>query len=162
MKFILVCVAVLLSLSACGSVVVGDSGNQLNNAKKIDGLEGNARTQAIRNDLKLGQITGVDIEHLFALLQDNQALLVDCRPSLYYRIGHIDGALNLPYRKSATHLDEFVEQLDKGLAQRKLIILYCQNYNCPDAYLFAKKLSEIGYSSSVYKGGWQEWKESGL
>jgi len=165
MKIISICVVVLLPLTACNSVVTDDavtSRPSLSDVGSSGGHKGNARPKVKLSDSKLGQITGVDIEHLFALLGDKQVLLVDCRPSLYYRMGHIDGAINLPYRKYAAHSEKFVEQLDEGLAEQKVIVLYCQNYSCPDAYLFAKKVAEIGYSTSVYKGGWQEWKGSGL
>ena len=51
---------------------------------------------------------------------------------------------------------------DHALTERKVVVLYCQNIDCPDGYLFAEKIAEEGYSVSVYKGGWQEWKASGL
>ncbi|MGB2403526.1 MAG: rhodanese-like domain-containing protein [Akkermansiaceae bacterium] len=166
MKFILVCITALLSFSACHSVV-GDAvpvrgASQITKSSGLNAHNDTVGSKRNRNSFKLGQITGVDIERLFALLQDQHVLLIDCRPGLYYRMGHIDDAINLPYRKLSARIGKFVEQLDKGLAENKVIVLYCQNYNCPDAYLFAKKVADLGYSTSVYKGGWQEWRDSGL
>ncbi|MDG1357875.1 MAG: rhodanese-like domain-containing protein [Akkermansiaceae bacterium] len=162
------CVALLLLLTACNPV--------LNSSEGVGGLEqvtipvneavdneANDHQNQVNDDhVKRGLITGVDIERLFSLLQAEQLLLVDCRPQLYYRIGHIDSAVNLPYRKYEARLSKIEERLDQALAARKVVVLYCQNYTCPDAYLFAKKIAAKGYSCSVYKGGWQEWKASGL
>jgi 3-mercaptopyruvate sulfurtransferase SseA len=156
MRFSLFYFIVFIALSACNPVG-GISANA-----PIEKSASSASDLASRDDLQLGQITGVDIERLFALLEAEQVFLVDCRPPLFYFMGHINGAINLPYKKLTSSKDEILEQLDEGLAERKVIVLYCQNYACPDAYVFAKKIAELGYSSSVYKGGWQEWKSSGL
>ena len=159
--------AVLLLLLGCNPVVTSDPSEAgrdqvLNATHKHMGEEVSLQSQVGRDNVESGQITGVDIERLFSLLQAERVLLVDCRPQLYYRLGHIDSAINLPYKKYEVSLEKIMKRLDQGLAERKVIVLYCQNYNCPDAYLFAKKIAEKGYSTSVYKGGWQEWKASGL
>lgn len=38
----------------------------------------------------------------------------------------------------------------------------CRNINDPDAYAVANKLIKLGYSVSIYKGGWEEWHQAGL
>lgn len=112
--------------------------------------------------IKPGEITGVDIERLFSLTESNSVLLVDCRPGLFYRLGHIEGALSMPLKKYQDALNTNKKLFDRALAEGKIIVFYCQNLNCPDAYLFAKAIAREGYSTSVYKGGWEEWKASGL
>ena len=167
-KFIFFSIALILLLSACQPAVTTDTGergsDKFSKASRPDVENGDISqpNQTSRDDVKIGQITGLDIERLFSMLQAEQVLLVDCRPFLYYRIGHIDGAINMPYRKYEASIDKIVKRLDEGLAERKLIVLYCQNYACPDAYRFAEKIAKKGYSTSIYKGGWQEWKVSGL
>ncbi len=109
-----------------------------------------------------GEITGVNIDRLFALMQSQRVLLVDCRPAIFYHLGHIQDALHIPLKKYAGLINVTKGQFDNAIATGKVIVIYCQNLNCPDAYIFAKKIAADGYSISVYKGGWEEWKASGL
>lgn len=112
--------------------------------------------------IKPGEVTGVSIEQLFSLSESERVLLVDCRPGLFYRLGHIKGALNMPLKKYQAMNNANKAHFDRALADGRIIVFYCQNLNCPDAYLFAKAIAKEGYSTSVYKGGWEEWKASGL
>lgn len=109
-----------------------------------------------------GQITGVDMGRLFTLIQTGRVMLVDCRPALFFHRGHIEGAINLPHKKYDALIRDRKAQLDRALAADQVIVLYCQNSECPDAYGVAKKLSILGYPVSVYQGGWEEWKRAGL
>ncbi|MGB1874386.1 MAG: rhodanese-like domain-containing protein [Akkermansiaceae bacterium] len=143
--------------SGHGAVAAGDSGPLLSGAGKIEASRV-VKTQKV----KPGQITGVGIEQLFSLMQNQQVMLVDCRPGIYYHLGHIQDAIHLPLKKYARSLNTTKGLFDRALKEGKVIVIYCQNLNCPDAYLFAKGISAEGYSVSVYKGGWEEWKASGL
>ncbi len=161
-------VALLLLISACGSVYEGhdcQSGLRKNQnmVNSVEPIKTHDNGNQVNHEIvRRGQITGVDIEHLFGLLQADRVLLLDCRPRLFYLLGHIDQALNLPYRNYAHRIEVIEEQLDQALAESQVLVVYCQNYNCPDAYRFAEKMAAKGYSCSVYKGGWQEWKALGL
>lgn len=99
---------------------------------------------------------------LFTMIQTDRVMLVDCRPPLFFRMGHLDGAINLPLKNYDAVIRERKQHLDQALASNKIIVLYCQNTECPDAYGVAKKLIILGYSVSIYKGGWEEWKRAGL
>jgi rhodanese-related sulfurtransferase len=52
--------------------------------------------------------------------------------------------------------------MDAARAAGKEIVLYCTNTECPDARVVAGWLAERGYSTLVYRGGWEEWKQAGL
>ena len=112
--------------------------------------------------MRPGQITGVDMGRLFTLIQTDRVMLVDCRPALFFLRGHIEGAINLPHKKYDALIRDRKAHLDQALAAHQVIVLYCQNTECPDAYGVAKKLITLGYSVSVYQGGWEEWKRAGL
>ena len=58
--------------------------------------------------------------------------------------------------------EETGRALDDAVASGKVIVLYCQNVQCPDGYLVGKEMIEMGYSVSLYKGGWEEWKAMGF
>ena len=117
---------------------------------------------ASKPSIKPGVITGVDIGRLFTMKQTDKVHLVDCRPPIFYRMGHIGGAVNFPLKKYTSTLPTQQPFLDAAVKSGKVIVLYCQNVDCPDAYAVAKKLMRLGYSISIYKGGWEEWHQAGL
>jgi rhodanese-related sulfurtransferase len=112
--------------------------------------------------VQAGEITSIDIEHLFLLKGDGKALVVDVRPNMFYRMGHIEGAISLPLKSYASSYPKKKGALEAALKAGKVLVLYCADVNCPDGYAVAKKLSAAGYSTSLYKGGWEEWKAAGL
>ncbi|MBT8036903.1 MAG: rhodanese-like domain-containing protein [Verrucomicrobiae bacterium] len=116
----------------------------------------------VAKHVPMGQITSVDIGQLFTMMQEGRVRLVDCRPSLIFHIGHLEGAMSLPLRRYDTVIGERRQRLDEARSAQKVIVLYCQNTHCPDAYRVAQKLVRLGYSVSIYKGGWEEWKHAGL
>ena len=112
--------------------------------------------------VKKGSLTSIEMGALFAMSQTGKVLLIDVRPPLYYRLGHIDGAENFPLIKYDKVLVEKRPLLEGALKAGQVIVLYCQDENCPDAHKTGLKLIELGYSVSVYRGGWVEWKQAGL
>jgi rhodanese-related sulfurtransferase len=109
-----------------------------------------------------GQVTSISMEKLFLLHQNGGVFLLDARPSFFYSLGHIQGAISMPSGGSAEHIKMRGEEIRTVLAAGKTIVLYCTNAACPDARVVAANLAEAGYSSSVLAGGYEAWKESGL
>lgn len=109
-----------------------------------------------------GVITEVDLGRLFELRDDDKALLVDVRPASFYARRHIPGAISLPKKAYATEFPLKRPELDAAVKAGKVLVLYCADEDCPDGYAVAKLLAVEGYSSSLYKGGWREWKQAGL
>lgn len=161
--------AILLSACAGSGTAPGVSGS-VNDGSRVSRLassETNGAGNAVATapsvqKIKPGEITGVSIEQLFSLNESEKVLLIDCRPGLFYHLGHIKDALNMPLKKYQAMIDTNKTHFNRALKEGKIIVFYCQNLNCPDAYLFAKAIAKEGYSTSVYKGGWEEWKASGL
>lgn len=108
------------------------------------------------------EITVVRLENLYSLMQGGDALLVDCRQALFHHLGSIDGSVNLPVKKFDSAFAELRPRLDQAIEARQVIVLYCQNKKCPYAYQVGKRLASKGYPVTLYEGGWEEWKESGL
>ena len=77
-------------------------------------------------------------------------------------MGHIEEAISLPLKKFDKVIDSRRAMLDSALKAGRVVVLYCQNVKCPEAHIMAEKLAALGYSVSVYKGGWEEWKQAGL
>lgn len=118
--------------------------------------------QEFKKSVKPGDITVIGLEQLFGLKQSGQVLLVDCRGTLFYRMGHIDGAINLPVKDLNGKWTKIKPQLDAAVKANQILVFYCQNKKCPYAYQAAKKLSAEGYGSTIYEGGWEQWKAIGL
>jgi rhodanese-related sulfurtransferase len=109
-----------------------------------------------------GRITSISMEDLYLLHQNGQVMLLDARPSFFYSLGHIQGAISMPSGGSAEHIKLREEEIKTSLAAKKTIVLYCTNASCPDARAVAANFAEAGYPCSVLAGGYESWKESGL
>ena len=109
-----------------------------------------------------GEITSIAMADLFTLHQTDQVLLFDARPSFFYSLGHIQGAISMPKGGSTAHIKQREAEIKAALAARKTIVTYCTNASCPDARSVAVNLAEVGYPCSVLVGGYESWKESGL
>ena len=109
-----------------------------------------------------GKIRQVDIGALFQLREEGRVLLVDVRPAFFFNLEHIPGAISLPLKKFDAQFPAVRSQFEAALGDGRVIVLYCTNEKCPDGLITAGKLSRMGYSTSVYKGGWKEWKGAGL
>ncbi|NNC87970.1 MAG: rhodanese-like domain-containing protein [Akkermansiaceae bacterium] len=109
-----------------------------------------------------GEITEVDLQRVFELQGTGQMLLVDVRPTFHYNLGHIPGAIGMQKRTFEEQFPARRGEFDAAVKDGKVIVFYCANDDCPDGYNAAKILAKKGYSSAVYKGGYAEWKASGL
>ena len=112
--------------------------------------------------VKPGAITELDLGRLIELRDDGKALLVDVRPGMFYSLGHIPGAESLPKKSFTGRFPGRKADLDAAVAAGKVIVLYCTNAECPDGFAVAQKLAPMGYSVSLYKGGWNEWEAMGF
>lgn len=100
----------------------------------------------------------ISAEELKKLIESKaDMLVVDTQPKGAYEIGHIKGAINLPWAKEI-----------KGpvkLPKNKLLILYCDCTHEEDSTDLATQLTEkFGYKSSKIKiltGGWSAWLKLG-
>lgn len=105
-------------------------------------------------------IEKIDVGHLRELAADGASLL-DARPSLFYKSGHIPGALRL----AAASFEEDYARLQPRLQQGKdrPIIVYCSGESCEDSELVAKALARMGFSRLyILTGGWKAWQNAGL
>lgn len=119
-------------------------------------------TAEVKKSVMPGAITSLDIGQVFTMKESGKAVVIDVRPPLYYRLGHINGAESMPLIKYDKIIAAKRPQLDAAVKDGKVIVLYCQNSNCPDAHKTAVKLAKLGYSASVFRGGWEEWKQAGM
>lgn len=83
-------------------------------------------------------------------LRQNEAVLLDVRPSVEYEAAHIPGALSIPY-------DELEDRLSE-LPSSKLIVAYCRGPYCVYADDVLSILSAHGWDVARLDEGIVEWQ----
>jgi rhodanese-related sulfurtransferase/DNA-binding transcriptional ArsR family regulator len=99
-------------------------------------------------------LDAVDIDQLRALLADGDVTLLDVRPVLEYRQGHIPGAQSVP-----------VDELERRLAELprdREVVAYCRGPYCVYADEAADLLQRHGFSVRRLEQGFPEWRAAGL
>lgn len=109
-----------------------------------------------------GKVTRIPLGTFFPLQQSGKALIFDVRPSFYYAMGHIPGAVNWPKGRFEDQLAPQEERLRQAVTAGRPVVLYCTDLACPDARTVATRLAERGHSVAVLEGGWEAWKAGEL
>ncbi len=109
-----------------------------------------------------GKVSSISLTKLFELQQSGNVLIYDARPSVFYREGHIPGAISVPKSVGEEAVRVRDPELKAAKAAGKPIVVYCTGVLCADARTVARYLASAGYSSSTFSGGWDEWKSAGL
>ena len=90
-----------------------------------------------------------------------EVLLIDSRPTLFFRRSRIPGAINLAKEFMARDYI-LAEPILRNAGGRRLVV-YCSHETCEDAQFVALELIRLGFRPvSVFKGGWKAWQEAGL
>ena len=122
--------------------------------------------QAVENLEGSGPLTiqsegDVGLEEMQKISASHAALILDARPEVFYRIGHIPSALSLPrddfensYRSLASLLQQHREQV---------LVVYCAGTDCQDSQTVGNALQRLGYPHvRLFRGGWAEWESENL
>lgn len=98
-----------------------------------------------------GEATFEEIVH-FVAHKPADVLLLDVRPRLFFKDGHIEGAFCFP-------LVEFEKVYQKDFfSNARRVIVYCDGVDCDSAEVVAGALKRLGHAQVVvYRGGWKEW-----
>lgn len=103
----------------------------------------------------------LNLEEFRAFVSGNRGLIIDARPEIFHRLGHVPGAIALPrddfenrYRLHASRL---------AAAKDDPLVIYCAGPACEDAELVGTALRKLGFRQiAIFRGGWEEWKREGL
>lgn len=93
-------------------------------------------------------------EELFLLLGNPEVVVVNTLPRDWFEKAHIAGSISMP----AEELPYMLDTLPKD----KLVVAYCAGPECTSCVEAAGILADKGFNVKVYRGGTQEWMESGL
>ena len=97
-----------------------------------------------------------DAEILFL---ERGAIFIDARPAQAFRMGHIEGARNLPWEDFDQRFSEVMSDLPFDC----VIITYCDGESCGLGNELASALSAKGYDHvRVLLDGWRLWQQSNL
>lgn len=87
-------------------------------------------------------------------------LVLDARPEIFHRLGHVPGAISLPRDDFENVYNALREKLETDKGQP--LVLYCASASCEDSDLVKRSLTALGFSNvSIFKGGWSEWTSAG-
>jgi len=109
-----------------------------------------------------GEISSISLEEFFQLHQSGMAMVFDARLPVFYQLGHIPGAINLPKQNCDAAINAREGEIKRALAEGKTIVVYCSGLLCPDARTVARHISGFGHPASVFSGGWDAWREAGM
>lgn len=88
-------------------------------------------------------------------------LIIDVRPSLFYKRSRIPHAINLAKEYMARDYI-LAEPVLRNSGARRLVV-YCSHESCEDAQTVARELIRLGFHRvAVFKGGWKSWEVAGL
>ncbi len=96
----------------------------------------------------------VDRDDLLELLGGGDVVVVDVRPRVEYRAGHIPGAVSIPLHELADRLDELPADAE--------IVAYCRGPYCVLAVEAVALLRERGRRARRLRDGWPQWQAAGL
>ena len=99
-------------------------------------------------------LTAVDVRELQTLLADGAVTLLDVRPELEYRQGHIPSARSVPVDELQLRLAE--------LPKEKEVVAYCRGPYCVYADEAAQLLRSNGFRVRRLDNGFPEWRAEGL
>lgn len=99
-------------------------------------------------------LEAITVEGLRGRLRRRDVVLIDVRPELEYRSGHIRGAISVPL--------EELEHRANQLSKRKEIVAYCRGPYCVFADEAVRLLRARGYLAKRLNQGFPEWKMLGL
>ena len=92
-------------------------------------------------------LSEISVIELFSLKPNN---IIDIRSSYDYHLGHIEGAINIPYYNLLNNYSHY-------LSKYSLYYIYCDSGE--QSREISKRLNCFGYNTINIIGGYQEYKK---
>ena len=117
---------------------------------------GRAEVRGIVSDYfnRLDSLDPVSREALVKRLDDGSVVLLDVRPEDEFALGHLPGALNIPFADLERRLAE--------LPKDTQIVAYCRGPYCVLSFEAVAALRSKGYDIKRLEDGYPEWKAACL
>ncbi|WP_028934914.1 ArsR/SmtB family transcription factor [Pseudonocardia spinosispora] len=108
---------------------------------------------AARRHLGPDDTEAVDRDELLRRVEAGEAVVLDVRPAVEYRAGHIPGAVSIP-------LDELADRMRELPADQE-IVAYCRGAYCEFSHDAVRLLAADGHRASRLVDGFVEWRLAG-
>jgi len=103
----------------------------------------------------------IDLGEFKEVVAGRKTVVLDARPEVFHRIGHIPGSLSLSREEFEKDYTQYKSVLEADKAQ--MIVVYCNGSGCEDSGLVAEALVKLDYQNiRIFKGGWEQWQEQKL
>lgn len=102
-----------------------------------------------RNSLEV-----LKMDELLTRMKSKNVVVLDVRPAIEFKNGHISGAINIPVEELATKL--------KKLPKNKEYVAYCRGPFCVFADDAVNILTKKGFKAKRLVEGFPDWKMQGL
>ena len=99
-------------------------------------------------------LDAVSREDLISRLRDGLVTVLDVRPEDEFALGHLPGALNIPFAKLEVRLGE--------LPPDREVVAYCRGPYCVLSFEAVAALRARGYLVRRLEDGYPEWKAAGM
>ncbi len=115
-------------------------------------------TGMVKPDYFEEQDTLIMIDEAIAMYQSNNTVFIDARFPEDYEMGHIKGALLLPFEEYDDYIDEIRSEVPKDAP----IVTYCSEEDCDASLYLARILREDEGYKEIYTlyGGYEKWLEA--
>jgi rhodanese-related sulfurtransferase len=101
----------------------------------------------------------LSLREAYQLFREGKTLFIDSRNYQSYKMGHIEGAINIPVRYT---MDEIKNMLEI-YPVTKSIVTYCNGVSCTSSRRLAGKVHQLGYRKVyIFYDGWEKWQERHL
>ena len=103
----------------------------------------------------------VSLEDFQRYVKEKKGLVLDARPEIFHRLGHVPGAISFPREDFDGAYARMRWRLESD--RKQLLLVYCSGATCEDSQMVADGLAKLGYRRVyVFKGGWDDWEGAHL
>ena len=119
------------------------------------GLEHMAEMEKLVTDFrkKRNSLEALKMDELLTRMRSKNVVVLDVRPELEFKNGHIAGAINIPVEELAAKL--------KKLPKNKEYVAYCRGPFCVFADDAVQLLTKKGFKAKRLVEGFPDWKMKG-
>jgi rhodanese-related sulfurtransferase len=109
----------------------------------------------------LSKAGDVSLDEMQKIISAQAALVLDARPEVFYRVGHIPSAFSLPRDDFENGYGSLSHVLEPN--RQQVLVVYCSGTDCHDSQAVGDALRRLGYAHvRVFRGGWAEWEVENL
>lgn len=103
----------------------------------------------------------LSLDDMRSFVEERRGVILDARPEVFHRLGHIPGALSLPRDDFENAYNKLKSRLERN--KNASLIVYCSGSSCEDSMLVQEALAKLGYAHvAIFHGGWGEWNGAGF